>query len=89
MAAVSRERAAVENMSSPDPDELDRLVAAEERIAERLRAALAEREALPEAAASPTAPLDPQQRLEAALVEQRIDSLVSRRIEADRLEVSE
>lgn len=89
IAAVSRERAAVEKMAPPDPDELARLVAAEERIAERLRAALAERAALPEAAATPTPPLDPKKRLRAALIEQRIDRLVSCQIEADRLEVSE
>jgi hypothetical protein len=90
IGAVSRERAAVEAMASPPTDELSRLIAAEERIAERLRGLLAESAALPEAAAaSPAAPTKPQKRLEAALIEQRIDRLVSCQVEADRLEVSE
>jgi hypothetical protein len=59
--------------------------------ADRLRRALAEQSALPEA--DPTATTrpggnDPETRLEAALIEERLDLMVSRQIKADRLEAS-
>lgn len=91
LAALTRERVAIEAMPAPPADELARVSAAEARTAERLRRALAEQAALPEPdPADTTRPLgsDPESRLEAALIEERLDLMVSRQIEADRLEIS-
>jgi len=92
LAALTREREAVEAMPRPPAKELARVSAAEARTSERLRRARARRAALPEP--DPDAPAelpsgdDPEARLEAALVEERLDLLIRRQIEADRLEVS-
>ncbi len=92
LAALTRERGAIEAMPAPLADELARVTTAEARTADRLRRALAEKAALPEVTpAAPTNPPDgggPETRLEAALIEERLDLMVSRQIKADRLEVS-
>ena len=77
-------------MAAPPADELARVSAGETGAADRLRRALAERDALPdhEAAAVDLKPADPVQRLEAVLIEQRIEQMVSRQLKADRLEPS-
>jgi conjugative relaxase-like TrwC/TraI family protein len=92
LAALTREHAALEASSSPPADELARVTAAEARTADRLRRALAEQSALPDADhaadANPRGGTDPETRLEAALIEERIDLAVRRQIKADRLEAS-
>ena len=88
VARLSRERAALEATAAPPAGEVERLSAAEEREAAELHRIVAERDALP--GPDPDAPArEPSKRLRAALIERRIEQLVSRRIEADRLEVSE
>ena len=76
-------------MKNPPAEELSRVSAAEAAAAERLRRDLAERAALPESdpSAEPK-PLDPSLRLEAVLIERRIDQLARRDVQAARLEPS-
>jgi conjugative relaxase-like TrwC/TraI family protein len=92
LAALTPEREAIEVMVSPPAEELARVSAAEARAADRLRRARAEQAALPDAdraaEASPRGGNDPATRLEAALIEERIDLAVRRQIHADRLEAS-
>jgi conjugative relaxase-like TrwC/TraI family protein len=84
---LRRERKAIEAMKQPPADELARAATGEAAQAKRLRRCLAEREALPEstAAAEPRPP-DPARRLEAVLVDQRIEHLARRDVQAARLE---
>lgn len=90
LAALTGEREAIEAMDTPPAEELARVSAAEARVADQLHRALGERTALAEA--EPTSlgssPLDAEARLEAALIEERIDLLVNRQIQANRLEAS-
>ena len=70
---LSADRSATEGMESPPADELTRLVTAEVSAEERLNANLAERNTLPDPATVPDArPTTPRERLEAALLEQRV-----------------
>lgn len=74
-------------MREPPTEELARVIAGEANQAERLRRCGAERDALPEATvtAEPKPP-DPAHRLEAVLVEQRIEQLARRDVHEARLE---
>lgn len=81
------ERECLEAMPAPLAEELRRVGAGETRIAEALERERAELKAL--AARGPSAeqrPLDPALRLEASLVERRIEHLARADIEAERLE---
>ncbi len=84
------ERETLEGTRSPDAHQVGRLRAAEATSAEavgRLRARLAE---LPAAKSSPEADrADPQRRLEAALIERRVEQLARRAVAAARLDQSD
>lgn len=84
---LAREREALEAMERPPAEELHKARMAERGTAKRLRRRMAEREALPESdpGAHP-APPRPAERLEAALIERRIEQLARRDVEAARLE---
>lgn len=90
IAYLASERTAAEAAGVPT-GEVKRLADAEELWGADLSRIVAEREALPgaEPRASFLLPASPADRLRAVLIEQRIDLLVTRQIEADRLEVSE
>ncbi|MGE0504338.1 MAG: MobF family relaxase [Solirubrobacterales bacterium] len=83
--SLSAKRAAAEQIDSTPATDLTRLVAAEASAEERIRANLAERDTLPDpttyAEPKPTTPRD---RLEAALIEQRIARQVRAEITAGR-----
>ncbi len=86
-AALGRERKALEKMSAPPPKELARVVTAERGVNERLQRSEARLAALPEP--DPDAvplPPEPHLRLEASLIENRIERLARRDVEAARLE---
>jgi conjugative relaxase-like TrwC/TraI family protein len=84
---LRREREAIEAMREPPAHELARVATGEANQFERLQRCIAEREALPEstATAEPRPP-DPSRRLEAVLVDQRIDNLARRDVQEARLE---
>jgi conjugative relaxase-like TrwC/TraI family protein len=84
---LRREREVIEAMKAPPAEELARVSAAEAGAGERLRRQRAERAALPEPdpSAEPK-PLDPSLRLEAVLIERRIEQLARRDVQAARLE---
>lgn len=84
---LRREREAIEVMREPPAEELTRVTLGEANQAERLRRCTAERDALPEATvtAEPKPP-DPARRLEAVLVERRIEQLARRDVQEARLE---
>ncbi|MGH2976265.1 MAG: AAA family ATPase, partial [Solirubrobacterales bacterium] len=84
---LRRERKAIEAMKRPPAEELGRVRKAEKGTEKRLRRLLGEREALPEVdpSAEPL-PLDPTMRLEAVLIERRIEQLARHDVEAARLE---
>jgi conjugative relaxase-like TrwC/TraI family protein len=85
--ALGREREALEAMREPPPAELARVIAAERGVTERLRRNEARLAGMPEVVKDPAAlPLDPDLRLEASLIESRIERLVRREVEAGRLE---
>ena len=87
--ALGRERDAIEAMKKPPADELARVQRAETVQTDRLRRNVAERDALPPSTASePPRPADPGNRLEAALVDQRIDYLARADVKAAQLEPS-
>ncbi len=93
-AAVKRlsgERKAIEAMSKPAPGELAWARAAEANAAQSLGRRRAEREALPPASArtEEVKPSEPQRRLEAILVEERIANLSRREVAAGRLDANE
>lgn len=79
----------IEAMSEPPADELARVTTGEAKQADRLQRCLAERGALPAstATAEPTPP-DPNRRLEAVLVNQRIDRLARSDVQAGRIELT-
>ncbi|MFP5388412.1 MAG: hypothetical protein ACLGG5_03840, partial [Thermoleophilia bacterium] len=81
------EREALEAMREPPAAELARVIAAERGVLERLQRNEARLEAMPDPVADPAAmPLDPRLRLEASLIDGRIDELARREVEAARLE---
>jgi hypothetical protein len=86
---LRRERDAIEAMREPPADELARVTTGEANQSARLQRCIAERDALPDstATAEPKPP-DPARRLEAVLVDQRIDSLARREVQEARLEPS-
>ncbi len=90
VARLAREREAILGMPKPPAHELSRVRAAEANTAEglqRLRARLAELpEPAPEVALSKSSPAH---RLEAALIEHRIEQLASREVAAARLNRSD
>ena len=87
---LSREREAIEAMKHPPADELARVSSAEAGQAQMLRRNLAELARLPESTATAEPkPLDPATRLEAALIEQRIERLARREVSASRLDPSQ
>jgi len=89
IAALSREREAIEAMKQPPADELARVTRAESVQTDRLRRDFAERDALPAPDTSePPRPLDPDKRLEAVLVDQRIGYLARADVKAAQLEPS-
>ncbi|MGC1853654.1 MAG: MobF family relaxase [Solirubrobacterales bacterium] len=89
VAALSRERAAIEAMKDPPAEELARVMRAEAALVERLSRNRGERDALPESTAmGEPKPVDPALRLKAALVDRRINQLARRDVEAARLEPS-
>ncbi|HEX8753476.1 MAG TPA: MobF family relaxase [Solirubrobacterales bacterium] len=85
---MAAERSAIEALPSPPARELARVSASEKAATEQLAHLRAERAALPEtdAKASDARPLDPQTRLEAALVDESINRLARRDVEAARIE---
>jgi len=86
---LRRERDAIEAMKEPSADELARITTGEANQAERLRRCIAERDALPESTVTDEPkPPDPARRLEAVLVDQRIDQLARRDVQEARLEPS-
>jgi conjugative relaxase-like TrwC/TraI family protein len=87
---LSRERKAIEAMKYPPADELARVRSAEAGRTKMLRRNLAELERLP--ASTTTAepkPLDPASRLEAALIEKRIERSARREVRAFQLDPSQ
>ncbi len=86
---LSREREAIEAMRYPPADELARVTGAEDGQAKMLRRNLAELARLPASAAAGPKPLDPSSRLEAALIEKRIERNVRREVAASRLDISQ
>jgi conjugative relaxase-like TrwC/TraI family protein len=82
---LAAERRAIERLPVPPADELHRVAAAQDSAAERLRLNLAEREELA-TLTSPGLPRasTPQERLEAALIEDRIARDASRQLIAAR-----
>ena len=92
LGTLSGKREAIEAMRTPPSDELARVSAADARTADRLHRALGELAALPDADTAATIHLpggnDAATRLETALIEERIDLMVSKQIGADRLEAS-
>jgi conjugative relaxase-like TrwC/TraI family protein len=87
---LSREREAIEAMRRPPAEELARVSRAAAAQGERHRHALAERAAMPEATASAAPkPSDPAARLEAFLIDRRIENLARLDVHAAQLEPSE
>lgn len=84
---LRREGDAIEAMREPPTDELARVTTGEASQADRLQRCIVERDALQEstATAEPKPP-DPARRLEAVLVDQRIDQLARRDVQDARLE---
>lgn len=86
---LRRERDAIEATSEPPADELARVTTGEAKQADRLGRCIAERDALPESTATAEPlPTDPDRRLEAVLVDQRIDQLARFDVQAGRIEPS-
>jgi len=87
---LRRERKTIEAMRHPPDEELARVASAEAGQAETLRRNLAELARLPESTttAEPK-PLSPTLRLEAALIEKRIECLARREVAASRLDPSQ
>jgi conjugative relaxase-like TrwC/TraI family protein len=87
---LSRERAAIEAVQQPPADELARVTRAAAAQGERHRRALAERVAMPaETATADPKPRDPTARLEALLIDQRIQHLVRLDVHAAQVEPTE
>ncbi len=87
---LTREREAIEAMKYPLADELARVRSAEAGQAKMLRGNLAELARLPESnATAEPKPLDPATRLEAALIEKRIERMARRTVAASRLDPSQ
>ncbi len=87
---LSREREAIEAMRYPPADELARVASAEAGQARMLRRNLAELERLPvSTTAAEPRPLDPATRLEAALIEKRIERNARREVRASQLDPSQ
>lgn len=90
LGELRAEREATERSPDAAPLDVARLAAREISAAERLERNIAERDALPDRPAEiGAAPSGPQDRLEAALVEQRIAREVSRRLTAARCNESQ
>lgn len=87
---LSREREAIEAMKHAPADELARVSSAEAGQAKMLRRNLAELERLPKSitTAEPK-PLDPATRLEAALIERRIEQNARREVRVSQLDPSQ
>jgi hypothetical protein len=83
VARLAREREAIEAMKNPPAEELARVSGAESGQAERLRGNLAELADLPE-----PKPLSSAQRLESALIDERIERLARGEIKAARNEAT-
>ncbi|HET8956167.1 MAG TPA: MobF family relaxase [Solirubrobacterales bacterium] len=75
---LAAERAEAEALPEPLPTDLARLTAAEVSTAERIKLNIAERDALPEPVSCKVALPSPAERLEAALIAQRIERDTSR-----------
>jgi len=89
IGAFGREREAIEAMKGPPAEELARMRRGEAAQLRRLQKRRRERDALPRSAEETGAkPADPAARLEAMLVERRIEQLARRDVEAARLEPS-
>lgn len=89
VAALGREREALEAMADPPADELARVSRAAEAQSRRLSRRVGERDALAESeSVIEPRPVEPAERLEALLVDRRIDQLARRDVEAARLEPS-
>ncbi len=88
---LGREREAIERMPKPVAAELARVSAGEINAAERLRRNLAEREALPDPKprTNDPKPAEPDARLEAVLIEQRVARLASLEVGAARMDSSQ
>lgn len=85
------EREAIEAMREPPPGELAWAQAGEANAADALQRRLAERAGLPERAAQPkdAKPTDPRRRLEAVLVEERVERLARLEVAAGRVNANE
>lgn len=90
VSRLAGERKALERMGKPPAHEMSRVRAAEATTAESLERLRSQLTQLPDAA--PRAPLrksDPAHRLEAALIEKRIEQLTTRAVAAARLDRSD
>lgn len=87
---LTREREAIEAMKHPPTDELARVRSAEAGQATTLRRNLAELDRLPETTSTAERkPLDPATRLEAALIEKRIERNARREVRASQVDPSQ
>lgn len=83
------DREAVERLADPPGEDLARLAGQQASTAERMQRNLAEREGLPEPDQADSAPASPEDRLEAALIAERIERDVSKVTAAARAGDSE
>jgi conjugative relaxase-like TrwC/TraI family protein len=88
LAGLHCERESLEARGGGSPKELARLQADEATFAERLRRDYAERDSLPTPIDRPTEPSTGAGRLEAVLIEERIERLARREVLAGRLNES-
>ena len=87
VARLGREREALQALRSPPAEELARVSRAEQKAIASLKRHREEREAMPEGAATAEPkPTSPEARLEAVLIERRIEQLARRAVRAAQLE---
>jgi conjugative relaxase-like TrwC/TraI family protein len=86
---LARDRKAIERLPDPPGSDLARLAGQEASTAERIKLNIAERESLPELQQADSSPASPEDRLEAALIAERIERDVSKVTAAARAGDSE